>query len=422
MARAKSFSKIIEELLTTKPELATTDSETFLSVFKENATKEGIAKLPDDWNILRARFKVKSKLAGKTKKKLTSAVQNLLNKARQSALEAVGSYNNPLSPFRSGSYVVMMYVAWTSLLLAVLCNRGVKPYCVDSKTCKFKKRADGDYKFLSLTDCIKQLKSEIREPIRHNLRFFIGLRNKIEHALMPELDLELFGECQAMLIDFEEMVVREFGEEYALNESLAFSLQFSRLRTEEQDQAARLLHSTVKRSVRNYIDKFRSSLSDDILGDMAYSFKVFLIPNVGNHRSKDALAIEWVHYDPNDPEQMENYTKSVALIKDRHIPVSNLNTMKAGEVARRIRTAIGRPFNASTHHARCWRHFGVRPPSGTPNPERCDTKYCIYDKAHRDYVYTDKWVEKLINELSDHNKYKAIIKGDTAIRADRQDE
>lgn len=409
MAGTKNYSKVIEELITAKPELTTADSETFLKAFKETAAMESIAVLPDDWNILRARFKIKSKQAGKAKKKLTPTVQNLLNKARQSALEAVGSYNNPLSPFRSGSYVVMMHVAWTSLLLAVLCNRGIKPYCVDPETCKFEKRADGDYQFLSLADCIEQLKSEIREAARDNLRFFIGLRNRIEHALMPELDMVVFGECQSMLVNFEEMLIKEFGEEYALNESLAFSLQFSRLRTEEQDQAARLLHSALTPSVRSYIDKFRSSLSDDILGDMAYSFKIFLIPNVGNHRSKDALAIEWVHYDPNDPEQVENYAKSVALIKDRHIPVSNLNMMKAGEVAKRIRAAIGKPFNASTHHARCWRHFGVRPSSGDPNPEQCNTNYCVYDKAHRDYVYTDKWVDRLITVLSDPNKYIAIM-------------
>lgn len=383
-----------------------------MAAFKEAAAKEGIMKTSDDWNILRTRFRVKAKLAKKDKKKLTPIAQNLLNKARQSALEAVASYNNPLSPFRSGSYIVLMHVAWTSLLLAVLFNRGRKPYCINADTGKYKKRADGDYQYLSLANCIEQLKSDIPKAARENLRFFIGLRNKIEHALMPELDLELFGECQAMLVNLEEMMTKEFGEEYALNESLAFSLQFSRLRTEEQDQAARLLHSTVKPNIRSYIDKFRSSLSDDILGKMAYSFKVFLIPNVGNHRSKDSLAIEWVHYDPDDPEQMENYVKSVALIKERHIPVSNLHTMKAGEVAKRVKAAIGRPFNASTHHARCWRYFGVRPPSGDPHPERCNEKYCIYDKAHRDYVYTDKWVEKLITELSDPHKYNAIIKGD----------
>lgn len=414
MAATKSFSKIVEELLATRPELATADSETFLTASKEAAVKEGAAKLPDDWNILRARFKVRSKLAGKAKKKLTPMVQNLMGKARQSALEAVANYNNPLSPFRSGSYIVMMHVAWTSLLLAVICNRGVKPYCVDPGTGKFEKRAGGDYQFLSLADCIEQLKAEIRQPVKDNLRFFIGLRNHIEHALMPELDLELFGECQAMLMSFEEVLIQEFGDDYALNESLVFSLQFSRLRRQEQDQAARLLHSAVKPSVRNYIDKFRSSLSDDILGDMAYSFKVFLIPNVWNHRSQEALAIEWVHYDPNDPEQMENYVKSVALIKDRHIPVSNLNKLKAGEVAGQVKKAIGRPFTASSHHARCWKHFGVRPSGGDPNPEQCDTKYCLYDKAHGDYVYTPKWVEKLIKELSDPNTYDAIVRGNGA--------
>jgi hypothetical protein len=419
MATRKSYVKIIEELLTLRQDLANAHADVFLEAFQKAAVAEGHVKLPDYWNTLREYRRIKAKLAGRARKKYSATIRNLLDKARQSALEAVGSYNNPLSPFRSGSYIVLMHLAWTSLLMAVLCNRGKKPYCIDLATGKYERRNDGSYQYLSLADCIEQLKTEMGQPLVENLSFFIGLRNQIEHALMPELDLELFGECQSMLMNFEAVLTNEFGQEYALNESLAFSLQFSRLRSEEKDKAAKLLHSTVKPSIRKYIDKFRSSLSDDILSDMAYSFKVFLIPNIGNNRSKEALPIEWVHYDPNDAEQMENYVKSVALIKDRHIPVANLLMMRAGEVADRVQRTIGRPFTASAQHAKCWKHFRVRPPKGDLQPERCNTTYCVYDKVHKDYVYTEKWVDFLVTELSDEGKYNVIAKCHCAVAIDR---
>ena len=34
-------------------------------------------------------------------------------------------------------------------------------------------------------------------PARKNLEFLLGLRNKIEHRHLPELDSGLYGECQA---------------------------------------------------------------------------------------------------------------------------------------------------------------------------------------------------------------------------------
>ena len=66
--------------------------------------------------------------------------------------------------------------------------------------------------------------------MRKNLDFFIGLRNKIEHRSMPELEHRIFGECQSLLFNFEDFLFQEFGTKYALNESLSLALQFSQLR------------------------------------------------------------------------------------------------------------------------------------------------------------------------------------------------
>ncbi|MBB6062801.1 hypothetical protein HNP65_001253 [Thermosipho japonicus] len=51
--------------------------------------------------------------------------------------------------------------------------------------------------------------------------------------------MDIFGECQAMLINYENLIEKEFGEKYALKENLVFALQFSSYYKEKQKQALR---------------------------------------------------------------------------------------------------------------------------------------------------------------------------------------
>ena len=48
--------------------------------------------------------------------------------------------------------------------------------------------------------------------VRKNLEFFGQLRNKIEHRFAPAIDPHVAGECQAMILNFDEQLVREFGK------------------------------------------------------------------------------------------------------------------------------------------------------------------------------------------------------------------
>jgi len=34
------------------------------------------------------------------------------------------------------------------------------------------------------------------------------------------------------------------------------------------------------------------------------------------------------------------------------------------------------------------------------DPDVTDSRYCIYDAVHNDYVYTQAWIDKLIAELT----------------------
>lgn len=165
------------------------------------------------------------------------------------------------------------------------------------------------------------------------------------------------------------------------------------------------------KSVREFVEQFRSSLSDDVSSDQSYSYKVFLIPKVGTHAKSSDVAIEFVKYDSTKPEEMKHYERLVAMIKPKHISVANLGVLKASEVVRSVAAKLaGKKFTQNTH-VRCWKHFNTRPSAKAINPEVCDNRYCYYDVIHKDYVYTSSWVGFLAEKLGDAATYDLIVHG-----------
>lgn len=340
-------------------------------------------------------------------KGLPNEVRSHLDKARDSALLAVETFNRPTAVFRSGAYVVLMCIAWTSLFHAIFRRRKIRPWHRKAGSRRYAK-VDGDYKAWELAECLKQFYHDQNTPARKNIEFFIGLRNKIEHRSYPQLDWEIFGECQSLLINFEEMISGEFGERYALKTGLVYSLQFSGALAPNQNTALAKRTQKQYRTVKAYVDAFRSALSQDIHSDLRYSFKVFLVPKIGNHATGSSVAVEFVKYDPSKLEEMRKYEHLVAMIKPKEVLVANQGLLMAGEIVRQVASKLGKKF---THysHGLCYKHFNVRPPGRNPNPGAWDARYCQYDALHKDYGYRPEWADFLVSKLSDQEIYRAII-------------
>ena len=66
-------------------------------------------------------------------KRLSNDVRNCLEKALDSALLAVETYNKPAVKFKSGGYIVLMSIAWTSLLHAIFLKQKIKPFGISDK-------------------------------------------------------------------------------------------------------------------------------------------------------------------------------------------------------------------------------------------------------------------------------------------------
>jgi Protein of unknown function (DUF3644) len=346
---------------------------------------------------------------------LPAAVKTHLQKARESALMAVDVYNRSGTMFRSGGYIVLMCIAWTALFHAIVFRSRNRPY-YRAKNGKRYLKVDGDYKAWELKECVSRYFQGRESPVRRNLEFFVGLRNKIEHRSMPELDVRIFGECQALLFNFEELLVEHFGGKYALGESLSLAIQFSQLRDAGQEKAIRELQKPLAASVGEFIEGFRSSLTADQFGDLKYSYRVFLIPRVANNESQSDLAVEFVRYDPNDTKAMERYSRLVTMIKPTLTEAANVGRLKAGEVCKAVEPVVKQVvgstarFVASWHHVRACYYYKIRPAPGGGDQTNTNAKYCQYDIAHRDYVYTDAWKDFLIAEMRKPGQYVKVCK------------
>lgn len=349
-------------------------------------------------------------------------VKEHLEKAIDSALLAVEIYNKPAVKFKSGGYITLMVIAWTSLFHAIFFNRKTKPfYKLENR--RFK-RVGGELCYWELATCAdKYFKDDSQNPILLNLKLFIPLRNKIEHRSMPELDPTLFAECQSLLLNFDELIEKEFGESYCLRESLSFSLQ---LFPNRHNLNAAIKSNPKDKKIIDFINAYRSSISPEIQASSKYAFKAYLI-QVANHNSKDALPIQFIHFDKlNNPEK-EELQKFVTMIKYKSIPTAHSNLYKPTEIVKRVQEGLGNkkvdvlnPFNGKVQkqrdkftmgtHTICWKKYEVRPENESTSPELTKSQYCIYDKLNKNYGYTLDWVHFLVEKLSDDNEYDSLYK------------
>lgn len=332
--------------------------------------------------------------------------KSILEGSIDAALLAVEVYNKPRTTFRSQAYIVLMIIAWTRLFHAYFRKTiGDRYYYKEKGRYQL---IDGERKAWEFKTCIDKY-GNLSEPIRENLQFFIGLRNKIEHHNVTEreVDVLIFGECQSLLYNYENLLIQIFGEEYALNESLAFSLQFSSMRPEEQRQASKSVLSAEAREIRNYIENYQSVLRDEVFNSQEYSIKFIQIPKVANTNRND-LAVEFVRADELDPDTLQHIT---AIIKDKRVVIEarNVGKLQAGKVVEKVKQQTRLNFNHYDHKC-LYIIFDVRPPRRAPNPDETNIEYCHYNEVHRDYIYQESWVDLIVKLFEVHHLTKEGIR------------
>lgn len=346
---------------------------------------------------------------------LPKAVKKCLEKSNDSALLAVETYNKPAIKFKSGGYIVLMVISWTALFHGIFFKRKKKPFYKTNN--RFDKR-DGDYCYWELSTCLSNyFGDDTSNAIRKNLEFFIPLRNMVEHKSIPEIDSDIFAECQSLLLNYDKIMEKEFGIKYCLRESLSFALQ---LYPSSKSLNNAIIANPSTKPIVDFIKSYRSSISTATLNSGEYSFKAFLI-QVANHQSKNTLPIQFVAYDKLDEGQKTNVNRVAALVKNKfvQVAVTNKDLLKPGIVVEKVQTALGDlkitrngkekdKFTMDTH-TRCWKKYEVRPNSQAANPVLTKSEYYIYDQPNSTYLYTENWSDYLIEEMAKETEYNSLF-------------
>jgi hypothetical protein len=332
---------------------------------------------------------------GKTKTLLESSID--------CALLSVEIYNKPRAPFRVESFITHMIMSWTRLLQAHF-NHTIGETFFHKETNGRFKIIDGEKKAWELKTCIQKY-GALSEGVKSNLEFFIKLRNKIEHRTISkdEIGLMIFGECQSLLYNYENELIKLFGSEYAINESLAYSLQFSRLRTAKQVEANKQLLSTEVREIKDFIEKYRLNIKESVFNTQEFSVKLIQLPKIANTNRND-LAIEFVNWNSISEDDRISYEKITALIKDKvqKTEVINPAKLKPGAIVTFVNENYQNNFNHYDH--KCLLYiFSIKPTKEDGNnidPFETNTKYCHYDEAHNDYLFQEEWSNFILSNIT----------------------
>ena len=329
----------------------------------------------------------------------------MVQASRDEACHAVEMYNRPGAPRSYETFVVHMHLAWLYLLQAIARRDGVDFRYIEMHGRRRRiVRVDGEPKTWELDRFVVERWPNATDPVRANLRFFIALRNKIEHRYtrsQEALAIATGGHAHALLVNYETELTSEFGQEASLAHRLRFPV-FVGSFTEEGEELLRRMRASLPAPLRRFLASYHDQLDPVVRDDARFEFRVRLT-QVTAGRAGEALPMEFVRLADLGEEQRaaveERAGQGTVVIRDRIQPVSNQGLLKATAVARQVQARI--PFRFNNHHLRgAYLNLRIRPPWRDAHPELTNTDFCIWDDLHRDYGYKAAFVDLLARKCA----------------------
>jgi hypothetical protein len=152
-----------------------------------------------------------------------------------------------------------------------------------------------------LARCIKEVLPNQNHPVRRNVEFFIGFRNKIEHRYEQLLEPVVAGKAQSLIMNYEQMLIDAFGEKESLADRLRFPVFLTAL-TDGAVAALKEVHKRLPKRLTKYVSDYDESLTGDVRDDHRYEFRVYLVQQTGPKTDADA-SMRFVRYDDLTDEE-----------------------------------------------------------------------------------------------------------------------
>lgn len=301
-----------------------------------------------------------------------------LIRAREAMVLGVQVFNSPAMRFKSEVFAMLVNVAWTYLLHEYYERKNVKI-------------AGKDGRSLLLSQMIDRQDCPLSKGIKDNLKALKILRDDVEHKLLGRADAKWLGLFQACCLNFDKAICDLFGSHLTLSHDLSFAIQFTKMNLEQ-------LTTLNRYEIPAHIDAVDARLSEGMteaqIADLEYQFRVVY--------TLDAVTKSRAHFQFVLPDSAEG--KDIRNVLVQHKLADHLYPHKPGDVVSQVQQKSGKAFT-SHNHTQAWRKFQARPRKETAQPDNTKRDWCVYHAAHKDYTYSDQWIEFLVAEVSDNQKF-----------------
>jgi hypothetical protein len=248
----------------------------------------------------------------KRKRRIGSIRVELLAKSREAALNAVQTFNNPLTTFKTETFIVLMVIAWMYLLHAYYRSKRIDyRYYDQGIICHhYHRTKSGAYKYWELERCLNEADCPLDSATKGNLRFLIGLRHEIEHHKSVGIGQHLTGRYLACCLNYERVITELFGEKYGLGNALTFTLQFRDItKVPIQEEAL----GTLPPNVAKYLQEFDSNLPNEDFQSSRYAYRLLFVRKLTSKKGQADRAIEFI---PADSELAKTIDRDYWVVKE----------------------------------------------------------------------------------------------------------
>lgn len=314
-------------------------------------------------------------------RRVHSIQSQLLTKSKEAALNAVQTFNNPLTTFKTEAFIVQMIIAWTYLLHAYYRREGVdyRYSEVVNVRRRFHRTKAGAYKYWSLEDCLKYKDCPVDKPTKQNPFFLIGLRHEVEHRMCLGLDEQMSARYLACCLNYEAALTKLFGVKQGVAKYLAVSLQFSEMLLDPSEDVT---PATLPAPIAQYIQEFDAALDDDDFKSPKFAVRLIFTRKLANHRGQADSVIEFVAADSQIGTAIN---KQYVVLKDVEKP-----KLRAGEVVALIK-GEGHARFSRHHHTNLWQALDGK------NPKK---NYGV--ELGGQWFWYENWVDVVRKECEKH--------------------
>ncbi|MCX5920641.1 MAG: DUF3644 domain-containing protein [Candidatus Melainabacteria bacterium] len=284
-------------------------------------------------------------------RRLYSLKKELLWKSREAALCAVQIFNNPLINFKTETFIVLMVISWTYLLHAYYRENKIeyRYHNQNGKKKKFDKTKSGAFKHWELERCLNDDNCPLDNPVKVNLKFLIGLRHEIEHQMSNSIDAFISSKLQACCINYNNAIKKLFGDDYAIDKYLSYSIQFATL-TDDQI----IKENKVPQRIIDYIQDFEGKLPVEIYQNRQYGERVVFSKVSANHPGGADEVITFIPDGTPEAREIDESKKKYTLVKLQEQP-----KYKPKQIVEHVNAQGFADFNMN-HHTKLWQEKNAK--------------------------------------------------------------